>query len=118
MLDGRTARGLSESLLDAFAPQRLDEMLFYRLSKDRARITMAGNYESIVYEVIRAADAEGWLDRLIVAARRSRPAHPGLRDLAEGRRLATAAADGLEAILSTRMPEIHPARWRARLGVL
>jgi V8-like Glu-specific endopeptidase len=116
-VDGRQARRLSEALLDAFAPQRLDEMLFYRLSKDRARITMAGNYETIVYDLIRAAHSEGWLDRLVVAARQSRPEHPGLRAVAEGRGL-TASAPALESILSESAPEIHPAQWRARLGVL
>ncbi|GLY92936.1 effector-associated domain EAD1-containing protein [Actinoplanes sp. NBRC 103695] len=118
VLDGRTAKRLSDALLDAFGPQRLDELLFYRLSKDRARITMAGNYESIVFDLIRAADSEGWLDRLIVAARQSRPAHDGLRAVASGRELVGAEPGGLESILSDRMPDIHPVRWRARLGEL
>lgn len=93
-------------------------MLYYRLSRDRARITMAGNYESIVYEVIRAADAEGWLNQLVVAAQQSRPEHAGLRETAAFNLLATPVAYGLEAVLSREMPEIHPAQWRTRLSVL
>jgi hypothetical protein len=118
VLDGRTAKRLSEALMDAFAPQRLDEMLYYRLSRDRARITMAGNYESIVYDLVRAATSEGWIDHLVVAARQSRPGHPGLRAVATRLELAAAEPDGLESILSDRMPDLHPTRWRTRLGEL
>lgn len=116
--DGPAARQLSEALLDAFSPERLDEMLYFRLSKDRARITMAGNYETRVYELIRAADSEGWLDRLVVAARLSRPAHPGLFEAAQHRQLAVETGGRLESILNARAPQIHPAQWRAQLGAL
>ncbi|GAA1540480.1 hypothetical protein GCM10009827_069750 [Dactylosporangium maewongense] len=116
-IDGRLARQLSEALLDAFSPERLDEMLYYRLSKQRARITMADNLETRVFHLIRAADSEGWLDRLVVAARQSRPEHAGLRQVAELRSL-TPGTGGLETILSAGDVDIHPAPWRTRLGVL
>lgn len=117
-IDGPAARQLSEALLDAFIPERLDEMLYFRLSKDRARITMARNYETLVYELIRAADSEGWLDRLVVAARQSRPAHPGLLEAAQRLQLAVETGDRLESILNTRAPQLNPAQWRAQLGAL
>ncbi|MEU8240932.1 effector-associated domain EAD1-containing protein [Actinoplanes missouriensis] len=117
-IDGVTARMLSEALLDAFLPDRLDQMLFYRLGKHRHRITMKTDYESIVFDLIMAADAEGWLPRLVTAARESRPADPGLVAVA-GRLHLTADTGGhLESILDTRAPDIHPARFRAALGLL
>jgi hypothetical protein len=117
-IDGPAARQLSEALLDAFSPERLDEMLYFRLSKVRARITMADNYETRVFQLIRAADSEGWLDRLVIAARQSRPAHPGLFEAAQGLQLAVETGDRLESILNTRAPQINPAQWRAQLGAL
>ncbi|BAL89213.1 hypothetical protein AMIS_39930 [Actinoplanes missouriensis 431] len=117
-IDGVTARLLSEALLDAFLPDRLDQMLFYRLGKHRHRITMKADHESIIFDLIMAADAEGWLPRLVTAARESRPAHPGLVVVA-GRLHLTADTGGhLESILDTRAPDIHPARFRAALGLL
>ncbi|MEU4564535.1 effector-associated domain EAD1-containing protein [Actinoplanes sp. NPDC023936] len=117
-IDGVTARHLSEALLDAFLPDRLDQMLFYRLGKHRHRISMKSDYESIVFDLIMAADSEGWLPRLVTAARQSRPAHPGLVAVA-GRLHLTAETGGhLESILDTRAPDIHPARFRAALGLL
>ena len=116
-IDGTTAHQLSEALLDAFLPDQLDQLLYYRLDKQRHRISMKSNYDSIVFDVIRTADSEGWLDRLVVAARQSRPSHPGLFRSAEGQRLAVQVG-GLESILNARAPEIHPAQFRAGLGVL
>jgi len=116
-IDGRTAFQLSEAFLDAFLPDQLDQLLYYRLDKQRHRISMKANYEAIVFDVIRAADAEGWLDRLVVAARQSRPSHPGLQSCAQRRQLAVETS-GLESILNARAPEIHPARFRAGLGAL
>ncbi|MGW8877652.1 effector-associated domain EAD1-containing protein [Streptomyces mirabilis] len=116
-MDGRVAHQFSEALLDAFLPEQLDQLLYYRLDKQRHRISMKTSYDAVVFDLIRAADSEGWLDQLVVAARQSRPAHASLFRFAQHRRLAV-EADGLESILNTRAPEVHPARFRAGLGVI
>jgi hypothetical protein len=114
--DGRILYPLSLALLDAFTADRFDEMLFFRLDKVRERISSNRNdYETVVYHVIRTADAEGWLDRLVMAARASRPSHPELFAFAQSRRLAPSTA-ALESILSARELEIDPVRFRAALG--
>ena len=116
-IDGRTAYQLSEALLDAFLPDQLDQLLYYRLDRQRHRISMKASYDAIVFDVIRTADAEGWLDRLVVAARQSRPSHPGLFLSAQRRELAVETT-GLESILNEHAPEIRPAEFRAGLGAL
>jgi hypothetical protein len=117
-IGGATARLLSEALLDAFLPDRLDQMLYYRLDKRRHRISMKTDYESIVFDVIMAADAEGWLPQLVSAARQSRPAHPGLVLVAQRLHMTAETGDHLESILNTTAPDIRPAQFRARLGLL
>ncbi|GID27678.1 effector-associated domain EAD1-containing protein [Paractinoplanes brasiliensis] len=114
-IDGDSARLLSEALLDSFLPDRLDQMLFYRLGKHRHRITMKPDYESVVFDLIMAADSEGWLDRLVLAARQSRPSEPRLFEVAQRRR-PTIESGGLESILNIRAPAVEPAKFRAALA--
>jgi hypothetical protein len=90
-------------------------MLFYRLGRRRYRISMKTDYESIVFDVIMAADSEGWIDKLVLAARQSRPSDDRLFELAQQRRL-TVESGGLESILNTRAPEIRPELFRAGLA--
>ncbi|MFG3149074.1 effector-associated domain EAD1-containing protein [Streptomyces sp. NPDC048243] len=114
-LDGRVAERFSEALMDAFQPEQLRQFLYYRLDKQLYRISMQTSYDAIVFDLIRAADSEGWLDHLAAAARKSRPGHPGLFSAAQNLGLAVESS-GLESILNVRAPEIHPALFRAGLG--
>ncbi|MBM2614241.1 trypsin-like peptidase domain-containing protein [Actinoplanes sp. LDG1-06] len=115
-IDGGTARLLSDAILDSFEPERLKQMLFYRLDKQLHRITMKADYESIVFDLIMAADSEGWLDQLVLAARRSRPAEQRLFEVAQRRHVAVETG-GLETILK-RAPDIRPALFRAALATV
>ncbi|MGW6742141.1 effector-associated domain EAD1-containing protein [Streptomyces sp. NPDC055025] len=116
-MNGRIAHQFSEALLDAYLPEQLDQLLYYRLDKQRHRITMKTSYDAVVFDLIRTADSEGWFDRLVVAARQSRPGHVGLFRFAQDQRLAVDTG-GLESILNTRAPEVHPAQFRGALGVI
>ncbi|WP_037626336.1 effector-associated domain EAD1-containing protein [Streptomyces aureus] len=116
-LDGRVAERFSEALMDSFQPEQLRQFLYYRLDKQLHRISMKPSYDAVVFDVIRAADSEGWLDRLVSAARKSRPGHAGLFLTAQNLGLAV-ETDGLESILNIRAPEIHPTLFRAGLGVI
>ncbi|BCJ45818.1 hypothetical protein GCM10010168_57620 [Actinoplanes ianthinogenes] len=119
MIDGRTARLLSESLMDAFPRTAdLEEMLYFQLDRQLARIVSTEQpLTTVVFRLIRAADSEGWLDRLVQAARDSRPAHPGLFEVAQSRR-PTVDTGGLESILSSRNLDIRPALFREALARL
>jgi Effector-associated domain 1 len=114
---GEVARELSEALLDAYQPERLDQMLYYELGRDRARITMAGDYETVVFRLIRAADSEGWLPELVAAARRQRADHAGLLAVAQRMGLAVDSSS-LERNVRRWIPDFDPVAWRERLGVL
>ncbi|MET7290295.1 effector-associated domain EAD1-containing protein [Streptomyces sp. NPDC005573] len=116
-LDGQVAERFSEALMEAFQPEQLRQFLYYRLNKDLHRISMRTSYDAIVFDVIRAADSEGWLDLLATAARKSRPGHPGLFLTAQNLGLAVETG-GLESILNLRAPEIHPAIFRAGIGLI
>ncbi len=116
-LDGRVAERFSEALMDAFQPEQLRQFLYYRLNKQLARISMQSTYDAVVFDVLRAADSEGWLDRLVTATRQSRPGHAGLFQTAQDLGLAVDTS-GLESILNVRAPEIHPALFRAGLGLI
>ncbi len=54
-LSGRQAKELSESLRDAFLPDALDELLYFGLDKRREDITLAADYRSRVFQLIRTA---------------------------------------------------------------
>ncbi|MEU5934454.1 effector-associated domain EAD1-containing protein [Micromonospora sp. NPDC047187] len=114
-IDHLTVRLFSEALLDAFEPDRLKQMLFYRLGKRLDRITMARDYESIVFELIMGARSEGWDDKLVLAARQSRPSDARIFEVAQRLHL-TVKSSSLESILNTRAPEIRPERFRAALA--
>ncbi len=116
-LTGSQARQLSEALRDAFLPDALDELLFFALSLRREDITMASNYRAQVFQVIRAADAAGWILDLIVAAREARPRNADLQAIAAEFGLST-APQSLERIISESIPFADVSIWRARLGTL
>jgi hypothetical protein len=113
---GPAAERLSAALLDAFTPDRFDQMLNYKLGRSRARISMAGNFESIVFDVIVAAGSEGWLDALVLGARQSRPNDVAIAAVAAELGLGPTVSPVLESIIHERAPMIDPVQWRRRLA--
>ena len=113
---GPMAERLSAALLDAFTPERFDQLLYYKLARVRTRISMAGNFESIVFDVIVAAGSEGWLDTLVLAARQSRPDDAAIAAVTRELGLGPTIAPALESIINERAPMIDPVQWRRRLA--
>ena len=116
-LNGRQAKELSEGLRDAFLPDALDELMYFSLDKRREDITLASDYRARVFRLIRAADAEGWVLRLISAAREARPQNSALQTVAAELGLATAPSS-LERIILDSVPFVDVSAWRAQLGEL
>ncbi len=116
-LSGSQASQLSEALRDTFLPEAFDELLFFALSIRREDITMADGYRARVFQLIRHADAEGWIFDLVVAAREARPRNAELQALAAELGLST-APQSLERLLSKSIPFVDVSAWRARLGEL
>jgi hypothetical protein len=78
---------LTEALLDAFPTRRdLDWMLRFRLNKRLDEITGPGNLRDAAYQLVRAAEALGFMPELFAAALAEVPGNPRLRAIAERRR--------------------------------
>jgi Trypsin-like peptidase domain/Effector-associated domain 1 len=116
-VDGRQASQLSEGLREAFTPDALDEVLFYALDVRREDITLADNYRARVFQLIRQADAEGWVLELVVAAREARPRNATLQAVAADLGLSSAPRS-LERLINDSVPFVDVSAWRAQLGLL
>ena len=114
-LSGPRLEKLSEALRDAFAVQRLKEMLKFKLGKRLEDLSLGSDYMEIVFELITAAEAEGWTAELIVAARQSNPGNSLLTALAEEVSLA-ASAPTLERTIREKVPYLDVELFRKKLG--
>jgi hypothetical protein len=127
-LSGKQSRSLSEALDDAFdSVEALDEFLWEMLGKRLHNVAYGGDAQVLRFKLIRKADAEGWVLRLIAAACEARPASGALRQLAAEAGLSAAPADLAEAVLAGSSlerviledsPFLDVSAWRVRLGEL
>ncbi|MEC4819923.1 MAG: effector-associated domain EAD1-containing protein [Scytonema sp. PMC 1069.18] len=73
-LNGQQYKQLTEALLDAFPEQqRLAELVQIQFEKNLNAIAMGSDLRAIVYKLIQAAQAQGWIDQLIVGAHEFNP---------------------------------------------
>ena len=118
-LTGTQYQQFSEALRDAFSPNRLRQMLRFRLDKNLDDISLAGDYETIAFDLIGAAEMEGWLPRLIQAARESNPGNASLLAFAQQFGAAPAGTPvrvELEKIIVQANSFLDVTKWRQRLG--
>jgi S1-C subfamily serine protease len=117
-VDGPAMRRLNDALRTAFfPPRRFEQFLHDTLDISLPDITMAGDYTTIVSDVLREARAAGWLEDLVAAAREVRPQNAGI--VAAARDLGMVDdRSALERILNTSLPEIDSEVWLARYGEL
>ncbi|GAA6617577.1 effector-associated domain EAD1-containing protein [Scytonema sp. NUACC26] len=75
---------LHDALIDAF-PDRssLKQMLWLELEKNLDEITLGNSLRTIVFELIRKAEADNFLPQLIFAARQSNPGNFSLQIIAK-----------------------------------
>ena len=114
-LNGAQLEQLSLALRDAFSVQRLKEMLRFKLGKRLDDYSLGEDYKEIVFEVITAAEAEGWTADLIQAARQSNPGNAGLQALAQEVALASTTTE-LERTIKAENPFLDVEMFRTRLG--
>jgi hypothetical protein len=122
-LNGPQIGMLRDALLDAFDVNSFDEMLLVELSKSRQVISHQGNLRADVVRVIRVAGMEGWVPKLIQAARTANPGNERLYSAAEAlsvssTRTLPVASLNLEKIVRKGVPFLDPAQFRRRLGRL
>jgi hypothetical protein len=106
---------LSKALGSAFTVQRLREALDFKLEKRLEDISLGGDYAQIRFEVIRAAEAQGWTAELVVAAREDNPGNAALLAFAEEVGLAS-STPALERILREESTYFDVEAFRTRLG--
>lgn len=79
-LTGKQYAQLNNALRSAFTKSRLDQMLFTELEKRLDDISLAGNLQDIIYELISRAENEGWISQFIEAAYQTVPGNALLAD--------------------------------------
>ena len=114
-LTGARLEALSEALRDAFSPQRLREMLRFKLDKRLEDYSLGEDYREIVFEVITHAEAEGWTAELVQAARQTVPGNAALQAVAQDVSLAAITPE-LERTIKKDNPYLDIAVFRTRLG--
>lgn len=75
---------LRDALIDAFPDKsRFEQMLYYGLKKNLNEIARDDSLETIVLDLIRTAEAQGWFLKLVNAARESNPGNLRLQAIAQ-----------------------------------
>jgi len=105
-LTGLQKEQLSEAVLSAFTTQHLRRMLTYRLDKNLSHYVSGGPFPDQVFELIEAAEREGWTPQLIVTARQFNPGNRQLQLVADEL--------GVSAIPTLAMPGAPPSRMEYR----
>lgn len=114
-LTGQQLEQLSEALRTAFPVQRLREFFRFKLDRRLDDYSLGSDYKEIAFDVMTAAEAEGWTAELIVAARQSNPGSAPLQSVAEAVALG-ATSPSLERIVKTDNPFLDVEAFRTRLG--
>jgi hypothetical protein len=98
-------------------PEDLEMLLAESLGRSLAAIAPTGRrYDYVVFCVIRAAEAEGWIAELILAACAARPSNPELAAVAEIVSLAAAGGEAqLERMVRPTAGIQDAERWREEL---
>ena len=98
-LSGQQRQTLQEALINAFpSKSSLEQMLSFQLNKSLDTFAGGDNLQVIVFNIIKIAEAEDWVENLIEAARKSNPGNKLLKDI---------ATELLSEIISEK-PEILP----------
>lgn len=120
-LTGQQFSDFSAALLDAYDYFSLQSMLKFRLDKNLNQ--MAGDsstpFDQVVFQVINKADKQGWVYRLLLAARESNPGNPTLLAFAQQFGLVpgdTPSRPQLEKIIKKTSSFLDIAAWREALG--
>ncbi len=73
-LSGKQLENLEKALIDAFPDKgSLERMLWYRLDKNLNQVTGDRDLATVVFNLIKAANAEGWIKDLVCEASQYNP---------------------------------------------
>jgi hypothetical protein len=82
-LFGEQRKRLRDALISAF-PERssLEQLLDFELDKKLNTITSDSNLQTVVYQLIQTAESQGWVVKLVSAARQVNPGNSDLKAIA------------------------------------
>ncbi|MFK0735694.1 MAG: NACHT domain-containing protein [Gloeotrichia echinulata HAB0833] len=81
-MDGQQRKNLRQALLDAFPTKSsLEQMLSFELDRNLNEIVEGGSLREVVFRLITTAEAQGWVQDLVGAAKASNPGNLKLRDI-------------------------------------
>jgi len=118
--NGEQLARLSQALRSAFPPQRFRELLSFRLDKSLDDLAFGDDYPEVMFKVLSIANGEGWLSRLVVAARASNPGNPLLQAIGGSLGVSSSSSEegNLERVVRSTgvWNDVDP--WRTQLGSL
>lgn len=83
-LSGERRQRLHSALLDAFPDKSsLEQMLSFGLNKNLNTLASESSLQNIVFKIIQAAEAEGWIKDLVNAARQANSGNESLKIITE-----------------------------------
>jgi hypothetical protein len=101
----------------AFTLQTLERMVMLKLRRDLYDYAAPGDKQQVVFELLGAADRQGFLEQLVLGAREFNPGNEALRDLAcayglESTRRSTLQ---LQTVIDATKPSLAPAEFREKI---
>ena len=85
ILTGNKHKELTQALVDAFpTKEALSQMLKFQLDKNLNNIVSESNLKGMVFELIQTAKAQGWLEKLLLGAKKENPDNPHLKNITLG----------------------------------
>lgn len=83
-LSGRQIEKLQRALIDAFPNKSsLQQMLLFKLDKNIHEFAGGNNLETVVFELITAANSQGWIEHLISSACEDNPGNLLLKNVCQ-----------------------------------
>lgn len=107
---------LHAAIRDAFTANRLELMLYTRLGRRLDEITATADLKTIVFNLLRDAEMNGYVLPLLVAARQSNPGNEKL--YAAAREFGLTAVDSAMERKVSELPFVDIAPWRSKLGAI
>ena len=102
------------ALSEAFTLQTLARMVTFKLQKDLWDYAAPGNKQQVIYELLDAAQREGFLEQLVLGARVFNPNNDKLREIARSYGLESTrkSTQELERIIDETRPNLDPVQLR------
>lgn len=115
-LDRHQRKALNDALGSAFpAVSRLREVLDYKVDRRLDDITLGDDYAEIRFEVVQAAEAQGWTAELVLGAREENPGNAQLLAVAENVGL-SASTPAVERAIREASPYLDISPLRQAIG--